>query len=243
MSSILYALGLDNKSLLKDAEKSKGIIASIGNSAIQEGQKIDNTFKRIAGAVGGVFVLREARDFVSKVAQVRGEFQQLEVAFSTMLGSKEKADRLMAQVVDFAAKTPFDLQGVAGGTKQLLAYGSASEEVTEELKMLGNIASGLSIPLNDMVYLYGTTRTQGRMYTQDLKQFMGRGIPIADELAKILGTQKDKIQEMVSAGKIGFPEVQKALQNMTKLSQVRCLTSVMLLAKCLTILESLTRGL
>ncbi len=215
MSELLYALGLDNKSLLKDAEKSKGILASIGNSAMQEGQKIDNTFKRIAGAIGGVFVLSQAKDFVSKVAQVRGEFQQLEVAFSTMLGSKAEASKLMAEVVDTAAKTPFDLQGVANGAKQLLAYGSASKDVTNELKMLGNIASGLSIPLNDMVYLYGTTRTQGRMYTQDLKQFMGRGIPIADELAKILGTQKDKIQEMVSAGKIGFPEVQKALQNMT----------------------------
>ncbi len=215
MSSILYALGLDNKSLLKDAEKSKSILRGISNSALEEGKKIDNTFRNIAGIAGGVFVFSQAENFVSKVARVRGEFQQLEVALTTMLGSKDKAEALMSKTVDFAAKTPFDLQGVANGTKQLLAYGSASETVTDELRMLGNIASGLSIPLNDMVYLYGTTRTQGRMYTQDLKQFMGRGIPIADELAKILGVQKDKIQELVSAGKVGFPEVEKALRNMT----------------------------
>ncbi len=215
MSGILYAIGLDNRSLLKDAKKSKSILADIGNKTVSEGKRIDRAFRNIANTVGGVFVLSKAQDFIGQVARVRGEFQQLEVALTTMLGSKSEADKLMAKTVDFAAKTPFDLQDVASGTKQLLAYGSVAETVTNELRMLGNISAGLSIPLNDMVYLYGTTRTQGRMYTQDLRQFMGRGIPIAEELAKILGVQKDEIQELVTAGKVGFPEVEKALRNMT----------------------------
>lgn len=152
---------------------------------------------------------------VRQLVQVRGEVQQLEVAFETMLGSKEKADKLVNEAVQLAAKTPFGLQDVSNGAKMLLAYGSAAEEVTEEIKMLGNIASGLSIPLNDLIYLYGTTRTQGRMFTQDLRQFMGRGIPLAEELAKQFGVTKDKVGELVTAGKVGFDDMAKALQAMT----------------------------
>lgn len=110
---------------------------------------LDNMLK---GAVA-FFTTQQAMQFAKTIAIVRGEFQQLEVAYNTMLGNKAKADKLMAETIDFAAKTPFDLQGVAGGAKQLLAYGSEAENVTKELTMLGNIASGLSMPLGDLIYL------------------------------------------------------------------------------------------
>lgn len=189
----------------------KGMVSRITGEA----KKIDDIFKTLATGASTLFTVQMASQFSKQIAQVRGEFQQLEVAFETMLQSKEKADALMAQVVDTAAKTPFDLQGVANGAKQLLAYGVASEEVNDTLIRLGDIAAGLSIPLNDLVYLYGTTMTQGRLFTQDLRQFQGRGIPLADELAKQFGVAKDAVGELVTAGKVGFPEVQKAIVAMT----------------------------
>ena len=103
---------------------------------------------------------------LNSIIQVRGQFQQLEIAFTTMLGSEQKASQLMNQMIQTAAKTPFDLAGIAGGAKQLLAYGESAERVNDTLVRLGNIASGLSIPLNDIVYLYGTTMVQGRLYAQ-----------------------------------------------------------------------------
>lgn len=158
-----------------------------------------------AGAVAG---------FVTKVTQVRGEFQQLEIAFGTMLKSGAKAEKLIGQLADTAAKTPFDLQGVTQGAKQLLAYGVKAEEVNDKLLMLGDIASGLSLPLSDLVYLYGTTMTQGRVYARDMLQFMGRGIPLAEELAKQFGVTKAKVGEMVTAGKVGAKEFEQAMQSM-----------------------------
>ena len=158
-----------------------------------------------AGAVAG---------FVTKVTQVRGEFQQLEIAFGTMLNSGAKAEKLIGQLADTAAKTPFDLQGVTQGAKQLLAYGVKAEEVNDKLLMLGDIASGLSLPLSDLVYLYGTTMTQGRVYARDMLQFMGRGIPLAEELAKQFGVTKAKVGEMVTAGKVGAKEFVQAMQSM-----------------------------
>ena len=96
-----------------------------------------------------------------------------------------------------------------------MAYGVAAEEVNDTLVHLGDIAAGLSIPLNDLVYLYGTTMTQGRMFTQDLRQFQGRGIPIAEELAKQFGVTKDKVGELVTAGKVGAEEFKKAIMDMS----------------------------
>lgn len=211
-----WALGLDNSKFQADADKSNAIFKSIGNTAEIEGARIDTIFRRATKAAAGFFTLQQATSYATKIAQVRGEFQQLEVAFGTMLRNKGKADALMGQVVDMAAKTPFDLKGVASGAKQLLAYGVASEDVTKRLEQLGNIASGLSIPLNDIVYLYGTTMVQGRLFAQDVRQFMGRGIPLVQELAKELGKTENEINAMVTAGKIGFPEVQRVIDSLTK---------------------------
>ena len=210
-----WALGLDNSKFESDVNKSNALFQSIGNTAEKEGGRIDNVFRKLTIAAAGFFTAQQALEYANKIATVRGEYQQLEVAFNTMLGSKAKADALMDQVVETAAKTPFDLQGVASGAKQLLAYGVASEDVTNRLVQLGNIAAGLSIPLNDIVYLYGTTMVQGRLFTQDVRQFMGRGIPLVKELAKELGKTEEEINAMVTAGKIGFPEVQKVLDNLT----------------------------
>lgn len=174
--------------------------------------KFADKLSKLAATAGLAF---GAKELVQNLVKIRGEFQQLDVAFRTMLGSAEKADALMSQLVRTAATTPFDLQGVAQGAKQLLAYGIAAEDVNDTLVRCGDVAAGLSIPLNDLVYLYGTTMTQGRMFTQDLRQFQGRGIPIAEELAKVLGTTTDKLGDMVTAGRVTSDVFQQAFNNMT----------------------------
>lgn len=176
---------------------------------------LENMSDRVKRSLMGLGMAFSMKGLVSEIANVRGQFQQLEVAFNTMLGSADKAEALMAQLVRTAATTPFDLEGVAQGAKQLLAYGMEAEKVNETLIRLGDIAAGLSMPLNDLVYLYGTTMAQGRLYTQDLNQFTGRGIPMIQELAKVFGVAESKVKDLVEAGKVGFPEVQKVIENLT----------------------------
>lgn len=200
-----------------------GTAVSKANNNIEESLKgvteaggdVNNILGVIAKTAGSIGLAFTAQSLISEIVNVRGEFQKLEVSFKTMLGSEEKANDLMNQLVRTAATTPFDLQGVADGARQLLAYGENVENVNDDLIRLGNIAAGLNQPLSDLVYLYGTTMTQGRLYTQDYNQFVGRGIPLGRELASVLGVTESKVREMVEAGKVGFPEVQKALQNLT----------------------------
>ncbi len=194
-------------------------IKDFSNTAAQEAAAVEDSFQQMAQKAGqyiSYYLIGQGmNNLVNSVIQVRGQFQQLELAFGTMLGSEQKATDLMQQMVDTAAKTPFDLLGVAEGAKQLLAYGVSAEKVNDTLVRLGNIASGLSIPLNDIVYLYGTTMVQGRLYAQDVRQFTGRGIPLVKELAEKYHTTAEGINEMVSAGKIGFPDVEEVLNKMT----------------------------
>lgn len=215
MAGLHFDITGDNSNFMRKLEETRNGVINTSKRIEESGMSIEQMFCRMTKAAAAFGAGFSAQQFASQVTKVRGEFQQLEVAFNTLLGSKEKADTLMSQLVRTAAITPFDLHGVANGAKQLLAYGTAAEDVNGTLVRLGDIAAGLSIPLNDLVWLYGTTMTQGRLFTQDLRQFQGRGIPLADELAKQFGVTKDKVGELVTAGKVGFPEVQKAIEAMT----------------------------
>lgn len=182
----------------------------------REGRDIDNVFAQMAQGAAILGVGAGLKEFATQVATVRGQFQQLEVAFRTMLGSKEKADALMSQLIRTAATTPFQMSDIAGSAKQLLAYGLAADEVNDTLVRLGDIAAGLSIPIQDLAYLYGTTMVQGRLYTQDLNQFLGRGIPLVKELAGQFGVAESEVKQLVEKGKVGFPQVEAAIRNLTK---------------------------
>jgi len=210
-----YGIGLDTSQFQKEAQTVVNDFHRIDAEAGVASRGIDKSFNMAAKAIGGLLTIAAAKGFIDQVARIRGEFQQLEISFSTMLGSEEKAMGLMNQLTRTAARTPFDLTGVATGAKQLLAYGFELENVNDELVMLGDVASGVGAPLNDLVYLYGTLRASGRVMTVDIRQFANRGIPIYEELSKVLGVSVKQLQEMVTAGRVSFTDVQKAFQNMT----------------------------
>lgn len=210
-----YGVGLDNSQLRVGAAESRRLLQGIGQTAVDEGARIDDSFKRIGRTVAGVFAVSQIKDFITHVTLVRGEFQQLEIAFKTMLGSAGQADVLMSQLIKTAATTPFNLTDIGQAAKQLLAYGVAANDVNDTLIRLGDIAAGLSIPINDLAYLYGTTMVQGRLYTADLNQFLGRGIPLMESLAEQLGVAENQVRALVEEGKVGFPEVKKAIEDLT----------------------------
>lgn len=212
---IYYGTGIDNSQLRTDAEESKRILSGITGTAVNEGKRIDDVFKSIGKTAAGVFAVSQMKEFAMQVVNVRGEFQKLEIAFKTMIGDTNEANALMSQLIKTAATTPFGVSDISNAARQLLAYGVEADKVNETLIRLGDIAAGLSIPIGDLAYLYGTTMVQGRMYTADLNQFLGRGIPLAGELANVLGVAESQVRGLVEEGKVGFPEVEQAIINLT----------------------------
>lgn len=210
-----FSIELDSSQLNRDIKRSQQAFRDLGNQVETECSLMDNALSGIGRSIASIGAAWSLQEVGRNIATMRGEFQSLQKAMEVMLQSAPKAEALMAQMVQTAATTPFGLQEVAGGAKQLLAYGLEVEYVNDTLIRLGDIASGLKIPLGDLVYLYGTTMTQGRLYTQDFNQFVGRGIPMIQELAKHFNVAESEVRGLVEAGKVGFPEVQVVINNLT----------------------------
>lgn len=215
MASIKFDITGDNSAVLRAFKGVQDGVAQTARVVEQQGQSIENVFNRIKSVASVAFAGFTAKEIISTLGTVRGEFQQFEIAFETMLGSGQKAKGMISDLANLAASTPFDMKGVVNGAKQLLAYGFAANEITETMRRLGDVSAGLGLNLQDLTWLYGTTMVQGRLFTRDLMQFTGRGIPLTEELAKQFGVTKDKVSELVTAGKVGFPEVKKAIESLT----------------------------
>lgn len=147
--------------------------------------------------------------------ELTSQIEQTTVAMGAMLKSTSQAKSLIEDLTKFTIKTPFRLPEVSTAAKRLIATGSAAGNVVHEMTVLGNVSSGTGTSLDDIVNLFGKIRQQGRLTGLEMRQFRQHSIPIYDELAKVLGVDKSQIDAMVSAGKIGFSSVQKALEGMT----------------------------
>ena len=215
MATLVFDITADNRNFKQKLDEVERSVKTASSAIEKDGRGLESVFQRLTTAAAGFGAAFGGRALIQSIIQTRGEMQQLEVAFRTMLQSEEKASSLIADAVDFAAKTPFSLQGVASGIRQLLAYQVAAEDAIDTVEMLGNVAAGLSMPLGDLVYLYGTLKSQGRAMLVDIRQFAGRGVPIYEELSKVLGVSVQEVNGLISAGKVGFPEVEQAFKNMT----------------------------
>ena len=163
-------LRLDN--LERDLNKMQRLFNESMQSSQRETNKLQQSIDTLAKGALAFFTFSQAKAFVNQVIEVRSQFQQLEISFGTMLKSKEKANALMAQMTELAAKTPFSLQEVSEGAKRLLAFQVPAEEVTETLRRMGDVASGLGVPMGQLIHVYGQVKAQGRLLTNDLYQFM-----------------------------------------------------------------------
>lgn len=215
MAGLHFPITADNSNFMNAIREVTASVRDASRQIEADGGNIDKVISKIKGGLATLGVGLGFKELAGQIFNTRAQFEQLEIAFTTMLGSAEKANSLLNQLKQTAAKTPFEMEDVVGGAKSLLAYGIEAEKVNDTLIRLGDIASGLSIPLNDLTYLYGTTMVQGRMFTQDFRQFQGRGIPIAEELSKVLGVAKEKVGDAVTAGKVGAKELEAAIKSMT----------------------------
>lgn len=206
---------LDISEMQKNVQKYVQNIDMMQDHTDTASQSVARSFSRMQAAGAAFLSIDLAKRLASEMVSVYGTFQQLEIKFTSMLQSGEKAQKLMGELVNFAATTPFDLKGVSQSATQLVAYGTAADDVIDRLTRLGNIAAGLSQPIGDLVYLYGTSMTQGKLMTQDLNQFAGRGVPIFEELAKVIGVNKDEIRDLAEQGKISFSYLEKVVDNLT----------------------------
>lgn len=220
-SLIIRLVGDDSsyKKMMKDAQtETRKTATSVESSALRI-QSFKNSLRGFAGqviagvtaAAGGIGMLNN----VFKGVHLAADMEQMEISFKTLTGSAETGQKTIASLAKFAAETPFELPEIVGAGKQMLAFGSAAEEIVPTMQSLGDISAGLGVPLGELTYLFGTLKSQGRAFTVDINQFAMRGVPIWDQLGKQFGKTNAEVREMVEKGKVGFGDVERAFQAMT----------------------------
>jgi len=191
-----------------------GIMGAVANL----GSSISGTLKSVvvgsfmAAAAAGVagFGALLAKGVIDSAA-----VEQTRISLETMLGSAQKADKLLRSMTAFAAKTPFELPGITGTSKVLLAFGMTQEQIMPTLKMLGDVAAGTGKDLQELGVIYGQIRAAGRLMGGDMLQLVNAGVPIIGTLAKQFGVAESEIKKMSEQGKISFADVEKAFQTMS----------------------------
>jgi|694.fasta_scaffold02285_40 phage tail tape-measure protein len=194
----------------------KDLFSKQMRGAADSTSRMDSAMSKIGGTIAGAFAVGSVVSFGKAVIESLKNYQYFHASLKTMLhGNTDAANALEGQLVNLAKTTPFELVEVQKATKQLLAYGFKAGEVVQTMRTLGDVSSGVGAPLEDVAYLYGTLKTSGRVMLKDLQQFANRGIPIYDVLRNRLHKTTEEINEMASAGTLGFKDIETGFKDMT----------------------------
>ena len=177
-----------------------GVKARSFSRALRDAEPASQRFAMGLGAAAATLTA-----FGVKALSVRGQFEQMEIGFATMLGSAEKAKRFLEDLYDFAAKTPFEIEGLQSQVQLLLALGFRAEEVIPTLRAVGDAVAALGGNaglLNRIVLALGQMRAKGKVSAEEMRQLAEAGIPAWELLAKKIGVDIPTAMKMAENGAI-----------------------------------------
>lgn len=197
-AGLFYATGIDNSKLRIDAAESRNILAGIGQSAIQEGARMDAAFNRVAKTLGGLFAFSRLKDTVAQIVEVRSEIQRLQTSFKTLAG-ESKGDALFSEIRQFATSTPMMMKDLAAGAQTMLAFNIEAEKVMPILKSIGDISMGDAQKFNSLTLAFSQMSATGKLMGQDLLQMINAGFNplavISEKTGKTIGELKEEMEK------------------------------------------------
>ena len=205
------------------ADKASRPLKNLGGNVEALGAKADRVGRSISG-LGATAVPRltlPIAAFGGFALRATGQMEQMEVAFESMLGGADRAKAIVKDLSDFSARTPFQLTGIGNAASRLLTEGVGQSDVIDRLSMLGDIAAGARVPLEDMTNIYAKTMGKGKAQTEELNQLSERGVPILNALVDLAArygneVSKEDVYRAAERGQISFKTLQEALELMTE---------------------------
>jgi len=188
------------------------------------GNKVGSSFKNVFGGVFGrlgaqVATLGAALGaaFATRgVIRAGATIERIETQFGVLLGSAAAAQKQIQSLTDFAARTPFRLEGLADTSAKLLAFGVPLDQVNEKLAQIGDVAAGSNSDLGELGRIFGQVSAATRLTGERLLQLEERAVPIGPAIARTLGVAESSVRELVKAGKISDVVFQKAFKSLTE---------------------------
>lgn len=143
------------------------------------------------------------------------EMEQYTTSLEVMLGSTEKASAMIEKMREFAAKTPLTLENVISGGSLLMSYGVDESNLIDTMTKLGDLASGNAEKMDRITLAYGQMLAKGKVTGEELRQMTEAGVPLQTALAESIGVTGEEFSKMVSAGKVGIDDLNKAITGLT----------------------------
>jgi len=178
--------------------------------------KMRAAFATVSKSLGAIAIIAGVLGIGKAAISAASNMETLRVSFTALLGSAEEAERTLKGLIEFSARTPFQLEGISGAARQLIAAGTSTEELQGQLQVLGDIAAGANIPLDQMAQIFAKVQNKGRAYTEELLQLSDRGIPILQVLADQLNVTKEEVFDLASQGKLSAEVINQAFATMTE---------------------------
>jgi len=212
---------LDNGQLKVATKESEQAFANMGNGINKSGTVAASGLSKISSGLSAIttmakgFIALQVVQFLFDIGKAAfkgaSELEKNKMAFETMLGSGQKATKMMGDIQKMAAATPFETPGLVDAAKKLLAFGIAQEEIIPTMTRLGDASQGNQEIFDRLALAYGKVAAKGRASMEELNMFTEAGVPLNAELAKKFGD----VYKASEQGAIGFSHVKKAMEDLT----------------------------
>jgi len=172
--------------------------------------------KKLAGVLGAAVAVRGAFNLGKEALKQSADMEQTFIAYTTMLGSKEKAYKMINDLTKLAIKTPFEMPDLADSTRQYLAFGGAEDKVIDKLTLYGDVASGLgkgADGINTIVEALGKLKSAERVDAQYMDSLTSMGIPAWNYLAKTINKTTGETRKLAEKNLIPIEKAIKGIED------------------------------
>lgn len=240
VGTLVARLQMDRRDFNRGADESESRFSRLGSALGATAKRVGTAGIGVIAAAGAVGLSTAAR------------MEQAEIAFTTMLGSGQKAQAFLSDLSAFAAKTPFEFPELQTAASSLVSAGIEADKVIPIMSTLGDVTSGMgtgSEGIKRATVALQQMNAAGRITGEDLNQLRDAGIPVYDLLAAATGNTKAEIVKMAQAGKLGKTELDAMMmalesgQGLEKFSGLMAKQSTSLTGMVSTLKDTLSVGL
>lgn len=185
--------------------------ASAADKATDSTETLANGLKLIKGIIAGY----AGKKLFDVLIGTNKDYEQALTSFEVILGSADKADKLMSDLEKFASVTPFNTEDVQKASTMLLGYGVEAENLLDIMGRLGDLSQGSAEKLDRVSLAYGQMLAKGKVTGEEMRQLIEAQVPLLQGLADYLGKSTAEVQDMVSKGSVGINDLNGAIVKMT----------------------------
>ena len=193
-AKVLQQFGQQTDSFISEQKSKWEGLANVGDS-----------FLKIGGALTAGLTVPLAGVGAAAVSSAE-QINSAKVAFTTMLGSGEAADKMLKDLQKFAASTPFEFPDLVSAAQRMKNLGFGANEIIPTLRTIGDTvaASGKMSKesIDGITLALGQMQLKGKVSAEEMNQLSERGVDAWGALARAAGVTVPEAMKAAEKGTI-----------------------------------------